>query len=97
MTEPNRGIRTELERHLASPEGFPLRDAYLVRLHILAARIHTYLSAGVSPPEYATGRALAQAVDAAVTILETYPMTETPERHTLPSRPLSASLPPATR
>ena len=62
-------IRTELGASLASPQGPAIRDAYLARLHTLAARIHTQLSSGVNRADYEIGRALARAVDVASEIL----------------------------
>ena len=65
--------RTELDANLASPQGSAVRDAYLGRLHALAARIHTQLSSGVNRADYQIGRALARAVDMASEILEEHP------------------------
>lgn len=81
-------IRTELEASLASPQGTAIRDAYLARLHILAARIHTQLSSGVSRTDYQIGRALARAVDVASEILEQHPAIDpTPGRLPTPAAP----------
>lgn len=66
-------IRTELEASLASPQGTAVRNAYLARLHTLAACIHTRLSSGVNRADYVIGRALARAVDVASEILEQHP------------------------
>lgn len=86
--------RTELEIQLGAPGGAQLRDKYLTQLHALAARIHTTLSRGVSPNDYAAGRALAQAVATAVAILEEYP-TPTEGSSLLRSAPSAGhSLPP---
>jgi hypothetical protein len=64
---------TDLEAQLQAPEGAALRHAHLTRLHALAARLHTELSRGLGPESYATGRALAHAIDAAITILDGTP------------------------
>lgn len=97
MNDSTRATRSELDVRLMSPQGTALRDAYLTRLSLLEAHIRTQLSAGVNPSNYATGRALAKAVNAAATILEQYPSVEAPAESVLTSAPIPPSSSRTTR
>lgn len=69
---PNALVLTDLQTQLAGPAGDALRQAHLRRLHALAAHLHAELGRGLRPDGYATGRGLAHALDAAISILDDY-------------------------
>ncbi|MVW78566.1 hypothetical protein GOQ28_06480 [Bordetella sp. 02P26C-1] len=77
-------MRTDLEARLRGPEGAALRHTHLTRLHTLAGRLHTELGRGLGPDAYATGRALAHSIDAAITILDSVASEVQPEGNHFP-------------
>lgn len=79
---------TELEARLASPEGPALRELYRVQLAALAVAARAHLRQGLAPDQYHACTALAEAADAAQTILAEYPCLESlpaPADFTVPS------------
>lgn len=61
---------THLESRLASPQGETLRQAYKKQLLAIATDVHIRISNGVTPTDYPVAHALADAVDAALDILD---------------------------
>jgi|GEM_PF-827553 len=78
MTDTDPTAHTELQKRLASPLGPEIRAAHQARLQELVTSIRKQLNSGVSPADYAIGRALEKAVTTASEILEQH--TDTGEQ-----------------
>ena len=61
---------TDLESRLASPQGETLRESYRKQLLAIATDIHIKISKGVTPTDYPIARALVNAVEAALDVLD---------------------------
>lgn len=78
---------TDLESRLASQQGEALREAYKKQLLAIAIDVHIQISNGVTPTDYPVARALANAVDAALDILDQHATQKADNKH--PPSPIS--------